>query len=136
MYFLGCLVLGVSIAVWNSSGRPEAGLTPSKEGMLEKEAVAKIFAGHRFTPPVPLAGPTGLTWYVGSRAFSAHSIEQIMVGVRRGANFTVEVSSFKRDREEDPWVTVAKGSQPGLANVERQIRDQLRKELALEEQSK
>ena len=42
---------------------------------MEKEAVAKVFAAHRFTPPVPLAGPAGLTWYVGARSFSTRSVE-------------------------------------------------------------
>jgi len=136
IYLIAGIVLVASLAVWNSSGRPEAGSAPGKEAALEKEAVAKVFAAHRFTPPTPLTGPPGLTWYVGSRAFSPHSIEQLMVGVRRGANFTVEVTSFKRNREEEPWTAVGKTSEPTLEKAERTLRGELRKELALEEKPK
>jgi hypothetical protein len=103
--------------------------------MLEREAVAKVLAAHRFTPPVPLAGPPGLTWYVGARTFSAHSLAEVMVGVRRGANFTVEVTSYKRDREDSPWVS-GKSTQAAVENFEQALRDELHKELALEEKPK
>jgi hypothetical protein len=135
IYLLGGLLIVITLAVFNSSGRPEPGPTAGKEAMLEREAVAKVLAAHHFTPPVPLAGPPGFTWYIGARSFTAHSLAEVMVGVRRGANFTVEVTSFKRDREETPWVS-GKSTEATIENFEKALRDELHKELALEEKTK
>ncbi len=133
---VACLIIAACCVAWNSFGGAEPQPAAGNEALLEKQAVAKVFAGHRFTPPVPLAGPPGLTWYVGTRALTANSLEQMVVGVRRGANFTVELTSFRRDSDTTPWVAAGRSAEAGLANAERLFREQLRKELALEEKAK
>jgi hypothetical protein len=132
---LAVLVATASFLVLSGFSRPAASPALSNEAVLEKDAVSKVFAGHHFTPPITLAGPPGLTWYVGARPINVQSVQQMMVGVRRGANFTVEFTSFRRDREDAPWVTSGI-SESATSSLERMIRDQLRKELALEEKAK
>ena len=135
---LAVCVATACLLVWNGFSRPAASPAPSNEDVLEKQAVSKVFAAHHFTPPIALAGPPGLTWYVGTRLAGtekAQSVQQMMVGVRRGANFTVEFTSFRRDREDAPWVTPPTPAAATSA-LERALGDQLRKELALEEKPK
>ena len=136
---LAVLVATACFLVLNGFSRPAASPAPSNEAVLEKDAVSRVFAGHHFTPPVALAGPPGLTWYVGARPLNGpanvQSVEQMMVGVRRGANFTVEFTSFRRDREDAPWVTSGI-SEAATSSLEKLIRDQLRLVLAHEEKAK
>ncbi len=136
---LAVLAVGACFVVLNGFSRPAASPAPGNEAVLEKEAVSKVFAAHHFTPPMALAGPSGLTWYVGARPVngpvSVQSVQQMMVGVRRGASFTVEFKSFRRDREDAPWVAPTT-SEAATSGLERAIRDQLQKELALEEKAK
>src|ERR1039457_623915 len=95
---LTVLVATACFMVLNGFSRSAASPALSNEAALEKDAVSKVFAGHHFTPPIALAGPPGLTWYVGARPINVQSVQQMMVGVRRGANFTVEFTSFRRDQ--------------------------------------
>ena len=132
---LAVLVATACFMVLNGFSRSAASPALSNEAVLEKDAVSKVFAGHHFTPPIALAGPPGLTWYVGARPINVQSVQQMMVGVRRGASFTVEFTSFRRDREDAPWVPSGI-SEAATSSLEKMVRDQLRKVLALEEKAK
>lgn len=130
---VGCLVVLGSVVYFKSFGgaadRPSAGT----EALLAREAVAKVLAGHSFTPPLVLAGPPGSVWYFSSRPVTANLVEQAVVGVRGGNNFTVELSAFHRQGEQTPWAEFAKTSESAIAKAELSIREQLQKQLAGEE---
>jgi hypothetical protein len=131
----GCLFVSVAVLCLNSLSGAEEHQAAAGQATMAKEAVSKVLAAHSFTPPVAVPGPPGSVWYFSSRALAAHSVEQAVVGVRHGQDFSVEVTAFRREKEQDPWQPAPKASSAGIANLEKSLKEQLQKELGLEEKS-
>jgi hypothetical protein len=129
----GCLFVSLAVLVLNSFGAEEH--QASASAAIAKEAVSKVLAAHSFTPPVAVAGPQGTVWYISSRSLAAHSVQQAIIGVHHGNSFSVELSGYRRDKAEEPWKETAKATDTAVVTMEKSVKEQLQKELGMEERS-
>jgi hypothetical protein len=87
-----CAVLSLAILSAHAGPGPESAVSK------EKTAVDKVLAGHLFTPPVTIAGPNNLEWFVAARSGRTNSLEQIVVSVR-GQAINIQMTTYERNMD-------------------------------------
>lgn len=128
---VGVLIISVSLVCFSGLGRTGE----LQQRILVRKAVAKVLASQSFTPPITLEGPNGVVWYVGCRSGTPLAAEQAIVRVQGGNAVSVELVPFHREKKDDPWTALIKSHNAIFLALERNMKEQLEKELAAGEAS-